>query len=159
MPPNRRNSATAGRSSARNSPWPLFSRSYTAGSSQGRTCSSLRTSARIGAHGADETGLTMSLTTPQRWPFPSNPPLAYAPKTGNRGDGRRIEHDLALPCLMLGGGQLIEDRAGQRVDDLEARGADQKAPRGAGRHRHFHRERQGPARGERHAGEPLHRLL
>ena len=130
MPPNRRNSGTAGRSSARNSPCPALIRSKTLGSNHLRTSSSGRVGS--GGRGAGRAeGRTKASTTatspagPRRSPEPD--PVA------ERLDRRPVQHHLAAAGQVLRLGQGVHQGARQHVDQLDVVDADDESPRPAHR--------------------------
>ena len=72
---------------------------------------------------------------------------------------RRVEHDLAALGVMLGLGKVVDERAGEHVDELDLRVADDEATRAADRHRDLQRQvDRGAGRG-RDPPDPAHRLL
>ena len=72
-----------------------------------------------------------------RRPSRSSPSATRSPR---RLDGRRVEHDLALLGVVLGLGQVVDQPAGQDVDELDVRVADHEPAGVADGDRDLHRE-------------------
>ena len=159
MPPKRRKTGYAGRSSARNSPCPERRRSKTAGSSH-----SLTTPSGSGSSfPADGRLLDRHGEAPGDAELPPvvflDPQLADLDAIAQRLHGRRMQDDLALLRLVLGRRQLVDDAPGEDVDPLHGGIADLEAagrPDGDG---DLDREVDRRACRSNHDPGPLHRRL
>ena len=129
----------AGRSSARNSPRPVSQPLVDRGQEPrpDELLRSGRLAPRLDRRDVDEERLddaerrVRALVASQ---------LARADAVAQRGDRRRVEDDLALLGVVLGVGEVVDQAAGQHVDELDVGIADDEAAGVADRDRDLHPE-------------------
>ena len=137
MPAKRTNTGIAERSSARNSPRPVSIRSYTAGRHHGLTSSSASGCLRLrdgrlghvlveGADASDALAVFVGSELGDLDPIPEGL------------ERRAPENHLARLRQLLHGGELVDEPAGEDVDELDLRVADHEAACGSDHDRDLH---------------------